>query len=213
MAENIETFGFENEEIRGGFFEKYKGKKGEIHRVSIIYSDPKAMFAGSKIHYSNKRYFLCKGGLCCDKCGPAKWRVGAVIVKYVTDRNGAIKKPFQGYEILPWVFGEQTYIKLKTVNSEFPLASHDIKISCENDDYQHLSFAPCNESVWLAKEELKAKILEEAKPKWDNVKKSIASDLSVEEIKDLLGSGDGGGGGGGSDPSTSLDLDQVLSTV
>ena len=209
MAENIETFGFENEEIRGGFYEKYKGKKGEIHRTSIVYSDPKAMFAGSKIHYSNQRYFLCKKGLCCDKCGPAKWRVGAVIIKYATDRNGTIKQPF-GYEIMPWVFGEQTYIKLKTVNSEFPLASHDIKISCENDDYQHLSFAPCNESIWLAKEELKKKILDEAKPMWEYVKKSIASDLSIEEIKDLLGAAPASGG---SDPSTSLNLDQVLSSV
>lgn len=209
MADNIETFGFENEEIRGGFYEKYKGKKGEIHRVAILYSDPKTMFAGSKIHYANHRYFLCKKGLCCDKCGPARYRVGGVIVKYGTDRNGTVKQPFS-YEILPWIFGEQTFIKLRTVNSEFPLASHDIKISCENDDYQHLSFAPCNESIWIAKEDLKKKILEDAKPMWEYVKKSIASDLSVEEIKDLLGVG---GGGGGSDPSSNLNLDQVLSSV
>jgi hypothetical protein len=209
MAENIETFGFENEEIRGGFFEKYKGKKGEIHRTAIVYADLKTMFAGSKIHYANNRYFLCKKGLCCEKCGPAKWRVGSVIVKYATDRNGAIKQPF-GYELMPWVFGEQTYVKLKTVNSEFPLASHDLKISCENDDYQHLSFAPCNESIWLAKDELKRKILEDARPIWESVKKSIASDLSIEEIKDLLGAGTTGGG---SDPTTNLNLDQVLASV
>jgi len=66
--------------------------------------------------------------------------------------------------------------------------------------------------VWLAKEELKKKILDEAKPMWEYVKKGIASDLSVEEIKDLLGGGSGGGGGG-SDPSTNLNLDQVLATV
>jgi hypothetical protein len=156
MADTVESFGFENEDIRGGFHEKYKGVKGEIHRVSIVYSDPKAMFVGVKMHYFKQgesgRYFICKKGMCCEKCGPAKYRVGSALVKYATDRNGVIKQPFS-YEILPWIFGEQTYIKLKTINSEFPLASHDIKVSCENNDFQNLSFAPCNESIWQVKKE------------------------------------------------------------
>ena len=111
MSDQIETFGFENEDIKGGMYDKYKGKRNETHRNGIVYTDPKAMFAGSKIHFKN-RFFLCKNGICCDTLGPAKWRVGAVIVKYGTDKLGNIKKPF-GYELLPWLFSEQTYLKLK----------------------------------------------------------------------------------------------------
>lgn len=207
MDNNISTFAFDNEEIKGGVFDKYKGVKNETHRLGIVYTDPKAMFAGSKIHFK-ERYFLCKKGKCCDVCGPAKWRVGAVIVKYHTDKQGNLKKPFS-YELLPWLFSEASYIKLKTVNSEFPLATHDIKVSCSNEEYQHLDITPCSESIWTAKDALKNEILEEAKPIWEFIKKSIASDLSVEEINDLLGLSSAGG----TDPSTKIDLDSVLDQV
>lgn len=206
MASNqpIETFGFENEDIKSGLYDKYKGKKGEVHRAAIVYTDPKAMFAGAKAHF-NQRFFLCKNDICCKRCGPAKWRVGAVLCKYNTDKQGMPKKPF-GYELLPWIFSEQTYTKLKNTNSEFPLASHDIKISCTNDEYQHLDINPCQESLWQGKEEIKSRILEEAKPVWDFIKKSIAQDMTIEEIKELLGLSSGAG----SDPTQKLDLDSVL---
>lgn len=207
MSENIETFGFDNEEIKGGLYDKYKGKRNQVDRVGIVYTDPKAMFAGSKVHYKD-RFFLCKKGSCCEKLGPSKWRVGSVIVKYSTDRQGNLKKPFS-YELYPWIFSEQTYIKLKNVNSEFPLATHDVKISCTNEEYQHLDIAPCQESVWTTKEEIKQEIIKEAKSIWDSIKRSIAGDLSVEEINDLLGISSGPG----KDPTSSIDLDSVLDNV
>jgi len=205
--EQLETFGFENDDIKSGMYEKYKGKKGEVHRAAIVYTDPKAMFVGSKIHFKD-RFFLCKKGKCCDVLGPSKWRVGATLIKYSTDRQGVLKKPFT-FELLPWIFSENTFLKLKTTNSEFPLATHDIKISCTNEEYQHLDLTPCNESVWTAKEELKTMVLEQAKPIWDYIKKSIASDLSVEEVNELLGIT----GTVGSDPSATLDLDNVLDSI
>lgn len=207
MADNIETFGFEKEDIRGGIYDKYKAKKGEIHRLGILYTDPKSMFAGAKVHF-NTRFFLCKKGLCCEKCGVAKWRVGSVIIKYATDRQGMVKQPFS-YELLPWMFSETNFGKLKSLNADFPLATHDIKVSCTNDEYQHLDITPCTESIWGAKEAVKNQILLEAKPIWDYVKRSIASDLSLEEIKDLLGLATTAG----SDPTSKLDLDKVLDTV
>jgi hypothetical protein len=207
MAE-LEVFGFENEDIKGGIYDKYKGKKNQTDRVAIVYTDPKAMFAGSKIHFKD-RFFLCKKGKCCEALGPAKWRVGAVLIKYSTDRNGMPKKPFE-YSLYPWVFSEQTYIKLKNTNSEFPLATHDIKISCTNEEYQHLDIIPCNESIWTAKEELRTAVLEQAKPIWEYVKKSIASDLSVEEINDLLGISSAVAG---ADPTSKIDLDSVLDKI
>ena len=209
MAE-LETFGFENEDIRGGIYEKYKAKKNNVDRVGILFTDPKAMFAGAKVHF-NQRFFLCKKGICCEKCGLPKWRVGSAIIKYGTDKQGAIRTPFS-YEILPWIFSETTYIRLKNINTEFPLASHDMKISCTNEEYQHLDLTPCNESIWQAKDELKKKILEEAKPVWEYVKKGIASDMSIEEIRDLLSAGSVGGGGV-VDPTSKLDLDKVLDSV
>jgi len=204
---DVSLFGFENEEIKGGIYDKYKAKKGETHRLAIVYTDPKAMFAGAKIHFK-ERFFLCKKGKCCEVCGPAKWRVGSVIIKYNTDKMGAFKKPFE-YDLYPWIFSEQTFIKLKNVNSEFPLATHDIKISCTNEEYQHLDITPCTESVWTAKDEIKIAVLDKAKPIWEYIKKSLASDLTIEEINDLLGIGSSAG----SDPTAKIDLDSVLDKI
>ena len=209
-ADEVTTFGFDNDDIKGGMFEKYKGKKGEIHRGAIVFTDPKAMFVGAKIHYYDpqKKYFLCKSGICCDKLGASKWRVGMVMVKYATDKLGAPKQPFS-YDLYPWIFSETTFIKLKSLNNEFPLATHDIKIACTNEEYQHLDITPCQENIWTMKPELKTKILGEAKPIWDFIKKSLGSNLSVEEIKDLFSMGSTVA----SDPTTKLDLDKVLSSI
>jgi hypothetical protein len=206
MADDILQFGFENNDIKGGILEKYKGKKGEVHRCSLIFTDPKAMFAGAKSHFK-ERYFLCKKSICCEKLGAAKWRVGSVIIKYGTDKLGNIKTPFN-YEIFPWIFSETTFVKLKGINTEFPLTTHDIKISCSNEEYQHLDITPCNESIWQGKEEFKKRVLEEAKPVWDYIKKGVASDMTIEEIKDLLNIA-----GSSTDPVAKLDLDSVLKIV
>jgi hypothetical protein len=203
------TFSFDNEDIKGGF-EKYKGTKNQIDRVGIIFSDPKSLFSGLKVHYKD-RYFQCKKGKCCEVLGPPKFRIGAVIIKYSTDKQGNIKKPFE-YEIFPWHFGEGTYIKMKNTNSEFPLTTHDIKLNCTNDEYQNFDITPCSECIWTAKEELKNLVLEQARPYWDYVRKSIAPELSVEEINELLGVG-GSTGASALDPSAGLDLDSVLNKV
>ena len=59
---DIQVFGFEKDDIKGGTWEKYKGKKGQIDRGAIVYTDPTAMFAGVPAHYNDK-YFQCKKGL------------------------------------------------------------------------------------------------------------------------------------------------------
>jgi len=206
MSDTILTFGFENEDIKGGLLDKYKAKKGQVDRCALIYTDPKSMFAGAKVHFK-ERFFLCKKGVCCEKLGPSKYRVGSVLIKYGTDRQGTVKKPFS-FELYPWIFSEATFVRLKNVNSEFPLASHDIKINCTNEEYQHLDILPCTESIWTAKDDVKSQILEQAKPIWDYVKRSIAQDLSVEEVNDLIGNTTVA-----TDPSSSLNLDDVLKNV
>ena len=206
MSDEVALFGFENDDIKAGW-DKYSGKKGEVHRCGIIFSDPKAMFAGVKCHFHTK-YFQCRGGICCEKLGPPKWRVGAVLVKYATDKLGNPKQPF-AYEILPWMFGPQTWMKVRNLNAEFALTTHDVKIACTNEDFQNLDITPCQESIWQMKDELKTKIMNEAKPAWDYVKKGLASNLSAEEIKDLLNMSSGSA----VDPTSKLDLDKVLSQI
>ena len=202
-----EEFGFENEAIRGSNFEKYKGKKGETHRIGIVFEVADKLFRGKKVHFKEK-YFVCTGKTCCKVLGPAKTRIVATIIKYNTDRTGVVTKPF-GYEILPWNFSENAFLKLKTLNSEYPLTEHDIKISCTNQDYQHLDFSVCKESLWQANETLKKQILKEAAPVTES-SSNIAPMLTEEEIKDLLGVAVQGPA---ADATTDIDLNSVLDNV
>jgi hypothetical protein len=204
---DIQTFGFDNEDIKGGLYEKFKPKKGDTYRCAIAYTDPKAMFVGQKVHFKD-RFFFCKRGKCCEVLGPAKYKIGAVLIIYNTDRQGNPKKPF-GYEVLPWVFGEGTYNKLKNTNDEFPLTTHDIKVTCTNEEYKNVDITPCSECIWTSKEELKTVILDQAKPIWDSLKKTLASDLTTEQINELLGVGTATV----VDPTTKIDLNSVLDSI
>ena len=40
---DIATFGFDNEDIKGGMYDKFKAKKNEVARLGIVFQDPKAM--------------------------------------------------------------------------------------------------------------------------------------------------------------------------
>jgi hypothetical protein len=171
--------------------EFYRARQGEIHRVGLVFTDPKTMFLGSKVHYhsQSRKYFMCKtvsnrGEICCEKLGPSGWRMGSVLVKYSTNELGTPTKPFN-YQVMPWIFGEVTFRDLKTLNDEFPLVEHDIKIQCTHEDY-HLALMPCNESFWQAEEELKINIVRAYLSTREFIKKSLAADLGIPEIKALL---------------------------
>lgn len=204
----VSEFGFDNEEIKGDRPENFKGKKGILNRIGLVFVNSSTPFSGVKMHYK-ERYFQCKGSICCEKLGAPRYRIGAVVIVYATDNLGNVKKEF-GYEIKPWMFGDQTYSKLKNANSEFPLMSHDIKVNCTNQDYQNLDFTPCKESIWQSKDDFKKKVLAEAKPTWEYLKKNLASNLSIEEIKDLLGESTETA----QDPgASSIDLENIINNV
>jgi len=207
---SVMDFGADNEDVKGYSFKSWKAKGGEKYRIGFIFPDGEAkkMFSGVPIHYKD-RYFVCKStpekkAICCthhyDGNKP-RWRVGGVIVLYEMSEN-----KLRGYKLHPWVFTDKMYQKLKTANGEFPLSSHDLILSCTNEDYQTIEPQACKESFWQKKEELKAKILKEAAPIRDEVADNLASELSIEEIKELLGIDDAGS----SDAAENVDLGDVL---
>jgi hypothetical protein len=183
-------------------------------RIGLIYTSPQTIFSGVMIHYepNSKRNFICRKSICCDKFGEPTNRMGCAVIKYGTDRLGNVKTPFE-YEILPWIFSASKYAKLKLAGSEFSLLDHDIKVACgtgaTDEQMQKLDFTTCKESIWMKKEEFKKQVLEEAKPVWSWIKKNLAQNLSIEEIKDLIG----GGSAVEADPTTPVDLDSVLKAM
>lgn len=212
---NLESFGADRDDIEGQRFRKYKNKEGNTDRIGIVYEDPKVMFKGLKAHFSEK-YFGCKSTekqkeVCCTHAyagNKPRYRIAAVIIVYdLITKDG--KQKLKDYEIIPWIFGEGMYGKLSAADKEFPLSSHDIKLTCKNEEYQNMDIQSCRESIWGSNKELREKILKEAQTMLEERGRNLASDLSLTEIRDLLGVDTAGS----EDAAMDVDIAQVVETT
>ena len=210
----VESFGAGRDDIQGSKFKKYRGKTGNTDRVGIIYyeDNPKTMFKGVKSHFKD-RFFVCKSSstnreICClhsyDRNKP-EYRVGCALVKYELRKKDG-KTKLASYEVLPWIFSAKMYHKIDAVDGEFKLVEHDLNLACINEDFQTIEVTPCKESIWQGSPDLKKKIIEEAEGIIEDVGRNLASDLSLTEIRELLGID----APGSEDAATDIDLGSVV---
>lgn len=192
---SVEMFGTDREDIQSSKFKSYKGKGGQTDMIGFVFPEKPQAFCGAKIHYKD-RYFICKStkeqkAICCTASyqnNTPKWRIGAVIVVYQIGKDpDSGKQKLVSYEVMPWVFGESMYDKIKKLDSEWPLDQHDLKITCTNEDFQNIDITPCKTSIWRNNEKLKEQIMAQFAAIMEDAKKNLGSNLNVEEIKELLG--------------------------
>lgn len=194
----VETFGADRDDIKGGKFPKLKMKTGEVERVGIVYfdDDPKTMFLGSKVHAQKGfKTFLCKSSsskkeICCTNSWSGnipKYHIGCVAIMYHMGKGSDGSPKLKDYTLIPWIFWEPTYGKLSSADKEFPLKDYDIKLTCSNEDFQTIDINSCNNSIWRSNDGLKKKILEESKSIYAGISKSLGADMSISEIKEMLG--------------------------
>lgn len=208
MSEEFIGFGKDDKKvITGGRMERYKGKKNHTDRISLVwfYKDDQGnyrmgegdtpKFKMALYHYApGLGYIASKGEYTTQKFGPPKRRIGTILVRYTTDRNGSLKKDSEGkhildFEVLEWQFGEDKYRLLATIHEEFPLTTHDIKATCTDDQFQKLSFTACNgQALWQRSDVLKKQVLERVAEMEHQL--SLCRDLSVQEIKEHFGEGE-----------------------
>lgn len=213
----VEAFGTDREDIRGQRFEKYRGKQNKTDRAAILYKDPKKLFRGAKVHIKKgEKIFLCKSTkekkeICCTHSYEGRdpvYHIGCALLLYdLIEKDGKMK--LRGYEVWPWTFWPKMYQKLITADKEFPLAEHDVKLICTNEDWQTIDVQSCRESIWVSNEGLKKKVLEEAEKVWEDISKNLGSDMSLSEIKELLSIEDGGV----DDAAADVDLGQVVGSI
>lgn len=212
MAAQVESFGLDRDDIQGGKFKKFKGKENHTDRVGIVFLKESEMFKGVRTHYKDK-YFLCKSTkekkeICCthgyERNRPS-YRMGCVLVVYDTVEDKNKKLSLKGYELLPWIIGEKMYGTLSEEHKEHPLTNCDMRLKCTNAEYQNFEVHTTKESIWQSNPKLKEKILEQAGPLIEDLSRSLASDLTVTEIRDLLGVDEAGS----EDAATNIDLGAV----
>jgi len=155
---NVSKTSFEDDSIRAYDFDLYKGRNGVTDRIGILV--PSEITFG-RVHYTKEAgYFLCQsewkmsGGqeicakvaACCDKLEAPRKRFACLVIHYNTLPNGGLVKPFS-YQLKLWRFSDDRYIVLRELNKEFPLAQHDIKITCTDDTFQKMTIQACRDRV------------------------------------------------------------------
>lgn len=188
--------GFDDDKIQVGQIEMYRGTKGRTDRIGMVLlkksekGEVRAVNHAAKVHFKDN-YFLClsskeKTEVCCEKLGPSKHRFSTIVIHYETEKDGTLKKPFS-YSIKLWVFGEDKYVQLRRRNREYPIANHDLFVSCKEEQFQQLDISTCKESIWQKKESLKKKVEEKARKLVPYLDKYIAKNLPKEDVLDQLG--------------------------
>lgn len=211
MSGGLQSFGVGNKEIKSNSFDRFKGKKGERYRVGVIIPPGEDPFLGAQRHYSEagQTSFLCKSTkdhqeICCThqyKGNEPAWKIVAAIVVYNID-EGKVK----GGKVLPWVFNEKTYNLLSRIAEDDPLDERDLELECTDDKYQTFTIVSKKGSYWQQSEKFKATCLSEAASIRKKAKVFIGKDLSIAEIKEVLGISDFAG-----DTAAELDLSDLAS--
>jgi len=185
---------FGDVEIKPKFKEKYKGVEGEKHRIGLIWPKEgnKGPFAMRNTWYVDK-YIVADGHEAfSDKLGPAKTRLGCLVIKYKTKKDGSLIKregeaiPFD-FEVLEWVFTEKKFNQLKSLHAEWDLKQHDLMVTCSGEKFQNLEFVPCKESVWQLKQEYKDVVYADSEAVRPNLSRSLGQEVTSDELKEILG--------------------------
>lgn len=197
--------GFDSEDIGGDKVDRYKGRKGYTDRLGFPLS---TRLRVADVHFKDK-YVLCTKGLCCQKMEPAQKRIGCVVVQYATNKQGDLEQPFR-WQVKQWVFSGKKYEDLRGVNSEWPLADHDVKVTCIEDNYQQLKYVACKNAAWTLKPEIRDQIVNEATAALKRL--YLGSKLDNDQLRELLGM-ESEGSVVASDPTSEADLDNIMNQI
>lgn len=191
-------FGKNDKSFGSSDMEYYRGEKNRTDMVSFCWffeddnggpllgENDTPKFIAEDVYYLEGMGYVTANDYLRDKMGqPPRSRIGTFVVHYRTAKDGSIMKPFE-YEIKPWIFSENKFAQLRTIHSEYPLTRHDLRITCEDDQYQKMSFIPSrNESLWQQKPELKAEILEQVKRMSNRL--SVGREVPLDQLKERFG--------------------------
>lgn len=148
-----------------------------------------------RIYKEGLGYFLYKGPA-YSEFGKPKTAIATVIAVWPTDNKGnADTSRLQEVEVLPWIFSSDKYEILARVNEKFPLVKTDVTITCTDSKFKKITITPDNTSVMdllrksdkPAAQSLLKGIYADVDAIAGNIRRDLARDLSLDEIREKLG--------------------------
>lgn len=194
-----QTVSWDDDSIKatsGGSISKFRLESQETARIVLI--DENAYLAMTHYDKDVRRYVRCIKDIAprcpgCEKLKDPKQRFGANIVRYKTDKKGAVllaKKDDPtswDFEIQLWTFGPDKFAAVRAIKKEWgDIRQRDLKVLCEKEDFQELIITPLPNALWLASEEVKQRVATEYKAKRYDVEKLIGRVYTPEEMDLIL---------------------------
>lgn len=131
--------------------ERFTPKGGVTYRTAILTDKPIRTFQHYKKPYG---YFAClkPDGLECIACNAGE----KVSVKYAVNlllypQGAEASAPWDPAQlrVMLWQFGPKVFTDVKALVKEWgPVANYDLKFTCTNGEFQHMTVTLCRESLW-----------------------------------------------------------------
>jgi hypothetical protein len=187
--------------LKGGKISTYKGSvKDHKDRIAILSRQKKAdgtldmdkiKFVVVNTHYiEGGGFIVCTNGLCCEKAGAPKSRIGVIIAKYPTNKNGEVdgSRIMTDTEVMPWILNSEKFEDLKGRNKNRPIALNDIEVKHGELKYQNMSFDITPEGIWLLPklEALKVKLLKQTAELELSLPNLLGRKVTPEELRTIL---------------------------
>jgi hypothetical protein len=163
-------------------------------RIGIVHEEErKDIFSGSAVHFYGKRRFFCKStahrvAICCSSTYSGNHptlRIAVPIIQYT--QFNKIADTYQGYEIMPWVFGKIIFNLIREMNETWPVDQYDLFVTkINNNPFNQYDVQTAGPSIWRQHSD-KVLILQRADSLRQNMMPHIAEDLDESAIETLLG--------------------------
>jgi hypothetical protein len=176
------------------------------------------LFKGAYVHFTDQQNFRClgRGKICCTLAPKdANLQIPVPIFKYTTNSKGEIVGQGASGEFMIWCLNESTFARLRTTEKEFPLVSHDLKVTGKKQGrYVRVeNLSACSDCFWrkLSEEEQKEVRRVSTEMYEKRVQRFMGRKLSEEQIRELFGKGPANPTA--SDASSGVDLDNLVEGI
>lgn len=160
VAQNTYVTGFQDESVKQYEFELYSGRVGITDRIYLL--RPTKIVKTRRHFHDRTKFIICNSTYsrngdhemmtaeaeCCKRLGSNNLTFGALVVRYITEKNGNLVRPFLMPELRLWRFGVDKYLQLKSIDKEWPLADHDLTANCSDEKYQKMTLGAVRQCIY-----------------------------------------------------------------
>jgi hypothetical protein len=167
--------------------ERFKAQANKNHRILIMDASPVRVFQHYKKDFGyvrclkslNQDCAFCNGG---DK---AAEKYGVNVLVYPDNVTTSSQVTAANVKIATWLFGAKTFAEIRNIKQEWgPLDTYDLKITCTNEQFQHLVITPAREALYVNSPDA-ADIRGKMQSEVYDLKKILGRTSTPEEVKGI----------------------------